>query len=141
MRLAIAGRAPSQHVQREPQGGEVPAARAVPDLGDPGDLAFQDLDGGAVLLEMLGREIRKVDLDRGDESGKSLNDLLGGPKRPFDHKLVHVKSLQLSFKIWNFTAAPRRRKGLAAQGRGLLPPAPPRALPTDLDRVGPPGGG
>ena len=95
--LALAGRAPPEDVEREAQGGEIPAPGAVPDLGGVGSVGLQDLDGGAVLLEVLRRQVLEMDLDDGHEAGKGLDDLLGGPKRPLD-KAVHAGSLQLSFK-------------------------------------------
>jgi hypothetical protein len=47
---------------------------------------------------VLGWEIRKMDLDLGDESRECLDDLLGGPKWPLDN-LVHAGSLQLCSRI------------------------------------------
>ena len=95
--VAVAGGAAPEHVEGEAEGREVPAPGAVPDLRGAGGVALQDLYGGAVLLEVLRREILEVDLDDGDETGKGIDDLLGGPKRPLD-KLVHAGSLQLSLK-------------------------------------------
>ena len=58
--VALPGRAPSEHVQGEAEGGEVPAPRAVADLGGARRVALQDLDGGAVLLEVLRGEVRQL---------------------------------------------------------------------------------
>ena len=65
--VAVAGGAAPEHVEREAECREVPAPGAVPDLRGAGDVALQDLYGGAVLLEVLGREVLEVDLDHGDE--------------------------------------------------------------------------
>ena len=78
--LAVAGRAAAQHVEREAQGSEVTAPRAVPDLRAVEDGALQDFDRRAVLLEVLRREIVEMDLDDGHETGQGLGYLLGRPQ-------------------------------------------------------------
>src|SRR5262249_33582918 len=95
--LALSGGAPSQNIEREPESGELPAPGTVSNLSGAGDLGLQELDRGAVLLEMLRWEVLKMDLDDGHELGKGVDDLLGGPKGPLD-KPVHTGSLQLVFK-------------------------------------------
>ncbi len=53
--VAVAGGAAPEHVEGEAECREVPAPGAVPDLRGAGGVALQDLYGGAVLLEVLGR--------------------------------------------------------------------------------------
>jgi hypothetical protein len=115
----------------------------VPDLRAVEDGAFQDFDRRAVLLEVLRREIVEMDLDDGHEARQGLGYLLGRPQGPLDrfiHAFIHAGSLpnEPEGLKWPMESPPAGAGGegsLADTGPRLLAPPPPRALPTDLDRV------
>ena len=144
--VALPGGPPPEDVEREAERREVASPGAVADLGGPRGVGLQGLDGTLVLLAMLDGEVKEPGLDQGDEPGQRLDDLIGRPKGPLD-SLVHARSLQLSstlslkIRTTDLRLGWRDGDNRATPRAAALAPPPPCALPTDLDRMGPPGRG